>query len=131
MKRTGICLEDIAAWHNLTRAVERAARGKRYRREVTDYLANLDANLAALQSQILDGSVPLGNVTRFHIRDPKFNTIQIKATASQKGRVGLGQRVCSGRLSRHLDIFRLTTRGLERGRRLGSLPSATISSNKR
>jgi voltage-gated potassium channel len=42
------------------------------------------------------------------------NTIQIKATASQKGRVGCGQPLCSGRLSRHFDILRLTTRGLER-----------------
>jgi adenylate cyclase len=59
------------------------------------------------------------------------NTVQIKATASQKGRVGFGQLPCSGLLSRHFDIFRLTTRGLERWRRLGSLPSTTISSNKR
>jgi hypothetical protein len=41
--------------------------------------------------------------------------------------VGLGQWLCSGRLSRHFDIFRLTTRELERGRRLGSLPSATLT----
>jgi hypothetical protein len=46
--------------------------------------------------------------------DIRGNTIQIKATASQKGRVGCGQPLCSGRLSRHFDILRLTTRGLER-----------------
>jgi transposase len=34
-------------------------------------------------------------------------------------------------LSRHFDIFRFTTRGLEQRRRLGSWPSATISSHKR
>jgi hypothetical protein len=75
MKRTGISLEAIASWHNLTRAVERAARGKRYRHEVMTFLANLDANLSALRSQILDGSVLLGEVTEFHIRDPKPRVI--------------------------------------------------------
>ena len=75
MKRTGICLEEIASWDNLTRAVERAARGKRYHPEVTAFLTHLDANLGVLQSQILDGTVVLGEVRRFHIRDPKPRVI--------------------------------------------------------
>lgn len=75
MKRTRIDLEAIASWHPLNRALERAARGKRYRPEVMAFLANADAHLAALQSQILDGTVPVGNMRRFHIRDPKPRVI--------------------------------------------------------
>ena len=75
MKRTRIELDDIASWHNLNCALERAARGKRYRPEVMAFLASADANLAALQSQVLASTVPLGNMTRFHIRDPKPRVI--------------------------------------------------------
>jgi hypothetical protein len=75
MKRTRIELDDIASWHNLNRALERAARGKRYRPEVMAFLEKADANLARLQSQVLAGTVPVGNMTRFHIRDPKPRVI--------------------------------------------------------
>ncbi len=75
MKRTAIRIEDIASWHNLARAVERAARGKRYRPEVGAFVAHLDRNLAVLRTQILDGTVPVGLSTRFHIRDPKPRVI--------------------------------------------------------
>ena len=75
MKRVRIELGDIASWQNLNRALERAARGKRYRPEVIAFLANADANLAALQAQLLDGALPLGVTTRFRIRDPKPRVI--------------------------------------------------------
>ncbi len=75
MKPTRIALEDVASWDNLTRALERAARGKRYRPEVMAFLARADAHLAELQSQMLDGTVPLGRMTRFRIRDPKPRVI--------------------------------------------------------
>ena len=39
------------------------------------FLENADDNLAALQSQVLASTVPLGNMTRFHIRDPKPRVI--------------------------------------------------------
>jgi hypothetical protein len=75
MKRTTIRLEDIASWHNLTVAVERAARGKRYNPEVMAFLEHCDDNLRLLQAQILDGTVSVGVMTRFHIRDPKPRVI--------------------------------------------------------
>jgi len=75
MKRTRIELDEIASWHNLNLALERAARGKRYRPEVMAFLESADVNLATLQSQLLAGTVPLGNMTRFHIRDPKPRVI--------------------------------------------------------
>jgi hypothetical protein len=75
MKRTAIRLKEIASWHNLTHAVERAARGKRYRPEVRAFLDHFDRNIATLQVQIFDGTVPLGIMTRFQIRDPKPRVI--------------------------------------------------------
>jgi hypothetical protein len=75
VQRAAIQLDDIASWHNLTRAVERAARGKRSRPEVMAFLERFDQNLTALQTQILDGTVPVGVMTRFHIRDPKPRVI--------------------------------------------------------
>ena len=75
MKRALIRLDDIASWPNLTRAVERAARGKRARPEVVAFLARFDHNLTTLQAQILDGTVPVGVMTRLHIRDPKPRVI--------------------------------------------------------
>ncbi|MGE0681673.1 MAG: reverse transcriptase domain-containing protein [Candidatus Binatia bacterium] len=75
MKRVTIQLEDIASWDNLTRAVERAARGKRYRAEVMDFLQHWETNLATLRTQILDGTVPVGIMTRFDIYDPKPRVI--------------------------------------------------------
>lgn len=47
-------------------------------------------------------------------------------TVSSAGLVGWGQLRCSGRLTPQLDILRLITRGLRRGRRFGS-GSARIS----
>lgn len=75
MQRVAIPLDAIAAWPNLLRAVERAARGKRQRPEVVAFLADLDANLTTLQRQIIDGTVPVGEMTPFHIRDPKPRVI--------------------------------------------------------
>lgn len=75
MHRVTINLDEIASWPNLIRAVERASRGKRHRPDVVAFLARLDANLSMLQAQILDGTVPVGVMTRFHIRDPKPRVI--------------------------------------------------------
>jgi retron-type reverse transcriptase len=75
MKRVTISVDEIASWSNLTRAVERAARGKRHRADVVTFLAHFDANLTTLQAQILDGTVPVGVMSRFHIRDPKPRVI--------------------------------------------------------
>lgn len=75
MKRVRIALDEIASWPNLTRAVERATRGKRHRPDVVAFLADFDANLTTLQAQILDDTVPVGVMTRFQIRDPKPRVI--------------------------------------------------------
>lgn len=71
MKRSRIGLDVIADWHNLVAAFQRAARGKGQRDEVRRFRADLDRELARLRSAILDGSVNVGRMRRFCIRDPK------------------------------------------------------------
>lgn len=80
MKRSTIQLDDIASWDNLTRAVERAARGKRYRAEVVEFLAHLDDNLTLLRAQILAGVVSSGWIHSLHGR---FRVLGDLATTGQ------------------------------------------------
>ena len=71
MKRSRIGLDIIADWHNLVAAFQRAARGKGDRDEVRLFSADLDCELARLGTAILAGSVEVGRLRRFCIRDPK------------------------------------------------------------
>lgn len=74
-RRSTVRLEDVAALDNLAAAFWRAARGKRRRPDVAAFAARLDAELAALQAEILAGRVPVGTMRVFRIRDPKPRTI--------------------------------------------------------
>ena len=69
--RTKVTLAEIADWSNLVAAVERAQRGKRFSPEVLAFHAGMDSRLAEMREGILNGSVVVGECTRFHIRDPK------------------------------------------------------------
>lgn len=71
MQRSSLRLADIADWHNLAAAFCEAARGKAARPDVIAFRADLDRELAALRRDILDGSVRLGEMRAFRIRDPK------------------------------------------------------------
>ncbi len=71
MKRSRITLEEVADWHNLTLAFHRAARGKGGRLEVRRFRADLDEEISRLRKDILDGSIEVGRMRRFSIRDPK------------------------------------------------------------
>ena len=75
MKRKRIDLPVILERNNLVRAVYQAARGKRQRPEVVDFVTNLDTRLDALTTRVLDGTVQLGRHRTFHIRDPKPRVI--------------------------------------------------------
>ena len=55
----------------LTAAAYRAAAGKRRRPEVAAYMRNLFGESARLRTDILDGSVEVGKMKQFAIRDPK------------------------------------------------------------
>lgn len=75
MRRSRVGLAAIADWHNLAAAFWRAARGKGQREEVRRFRANLNGELARLRESLLDGSVEVGRMRSFHIRDPKHRTI--------------------------------------------------------
>jgi hypothetical protein len=73
--RALVRLEDVAALDHLAWAFWRAARGKRRRPDVRAFESRLDHELAALSRDILDGSVAVGAMRVFEIRDPKRRTI--------------------------------------------------------
>ncbi|MEI2808615.1 MAG: RNA-directed DNA polymerase [Albidovulum sp.] len=71
MRRSRVGLADIADWHNLAAAFRRAARGKSERDEVRLFRAGLNGELARLREALLNGSVEVGRMRSFRIRDPK------------------------------------------------------------
>lgn len=71
MKRVGNLLPQIVDRDNLLRAFLRARRGCRAAREVVDFAADLDRNLARMAARIADGSIAVGRFTSFTICDPK------------------------------------------------------------
>lgn len=75
MRRSGVSLAEVASLENLTRAFWRAAQGKRERLDVVRFAAALDLELAGLGAAIRDGSVQVGEMHSFEIRDPKRRTI--------------------------------------------------------
>ncbi|MCP3883119.1 MAG: RNA-dependent DNA polymerase [Sulfitobacter sp.] len=71
MKRSAVSIRDVADWHNLAAAFRRAATGKGQRDEVRLFRAGLDGELARLRLEILGGTVEVGRMRCFRIRDPK------------------------------------------------------------
>jgi len=74
-RRSRVSLDDIAALDTLARAFWQAGRAKRGRDEVRGFSSNLDAELARLHDDILDGRAPEGRWTCFFIHDPKSRRI--------------------------------------------------------
>lgn len=75
MKRQGHLIEKIADLENLHLAFYKAQKGKAGKREVFEYGKRLQANLLALQGQILAGEVETGDYHYFTIYDPKERLI--------------------------------------------------------
>lgn len=75
MKRTGHLMERIAALDNLYLAFAKARRGKLAKAEVKKFAENLDANIAQMRQEILEGTVVVGEYRYFKIRDPKERVI--------------------------------------------------------
>lgn len=75
MKRQTVTLAELADWHRLCAAAQRAARGKRDRSAVQQYFANFEANTSVLRHALLDGQLPCGQFRAFVIRDPKRRVI--------------------------------------------------------
>jgi hypothetical protein len=83
VKRLRIDLAEVAARDNLLLAVARALRGKRHRPAVQAWLAQLEAELAALAAGILHGSLPQAPHRRFTIHDPKTREISAAPLAER------------------------------------------------
>ena len=79
MKRSPVSLADIAEWSNLCNAFFLAARGKRARRDVVAFGADLENQVAKLRVEILNGDVPVGKFRAFRVYDPKPRLIQAPA----------------------------------------------------
>lgn len=75
MKRINIEIADIAARDNLLLALWQAARGKRNREVVCQWLRNPNFYLRQLQQSLYDSTAPEGVYRRFEIRDPKVRVI--------------------------------------------------------
>jgi retron-type reverse transcriptase len=75
MRRSAVGIAEIAGWDNLARAFHRAALGRRGRGDVEAFRAGLEDELSRLQAELTSGSVAVGRMRRFTIRDPKLRTI--------------------------------------------------------
>ena len=75
MKRKKNLLEKIVDLDNLYTAYWKARKGKEAKHEVQKYASNVDANILALQQQLLNGNVAVGNYRYFTIFDPKQRLI--------------------------------------------------------
>ena len=71
MKRSRIGLADIADWHQLSAAYQRAARSAGDSPAVTRFAADLNRQLASMRQAMLEESLEVGNMSAFRIRDPK------------------------------------------------------------
>ncbi len=71
MKRVSITLEDIAAFDNLARAAQQAARAKRDRTDIQRFFQRFDTHLNQLAQDIRESRMPYGRFRQFAIRDPK------------------------------------------------------------
>jgi hypothetical protein len=79
MNRSPVSLADVADWHTLAAAFHQAGRGKAARPDVARFRQRLERELAALRHDILDGSIRLGEMRAFRIRDPKPRLIHAPA----------------------------------------------------
>ncbi len=75
MKRIRIDLESIAHRKNLVLALHKAARGKRFRRDIAAFLRYVDGHLNQMSKDILAGQMPYGRFREFYIFDPKKRLI--------------------------------------------------------
>jgi hypothetical protein len=75
MKRDGALLGAIADPGNLRLAFWKASKGKRAKADCRAFQENLDANLSALQAELVAGRVRVGGYHYFTIHDPKERTI--------------------------------------------------------
>jgi retron-type reverse transcriptase len=71
MKRIGGLWPELISWKNLEGALHRAARGKRKRPDVAEFLLNWEPRLIELQRQLQSGEYLPGGYRTFAVREPK------------------------------------------------------------
>ncbi len=75
MKRVGHLMEQIASIDNLYLAFQKASRGKHDKKEVLLFGQHFDAEIARLHTELLDGTIAIGQYRYFTIHDPKERII--------------------------------------------------------
>ncbi|MCO6493222.1 MAG: RNA-directed DNA polymerase [Phaeodactylibacter sp.] len=83
MRRANYLLPGIADPDNLRLASWKAAKGKRYAREVLAYQEDLEENLWHLREQIQEGKVEVGDYRYFKVYEPKERQICASAFGEQ------------------------------------------------
>lgn len=83
MKRANNLLSVIADMENIRIASWRAAKGKRYAKEVMDFQSQLEANCLEIQHQLLSGKVTVGDYRYFKVFEPKERQICASAFREQ------------------------------------------------
>ena len=71
MKRHGNLWDSVVAWENLLHAARNARRGKRDRAAVQRFEFDLEANLLALQAELVSGAYRPGGFTTRWITPPR------------------------------------------------------------
>jgi RNA-directed DNA polymerase len=71
LKRVGGLWPQIVSFSNLLGAAEKAAAGKRKRRDVAAFLMNLEGEVLQLQRELSGGGYRPGPYRSFTIQDPK------------------------------------------------------------
>jgi retron-type reverse transcriptase len=75
MRKTPLPFEEVYTLENLYHAWHKVSLGKSKNASVLDFYRNLDSNLAAIASELRDGTYKPGPLNRFLIRDPKERII--------------------------------------------------------
>lgn len=71
MKRVGNFWPQVVSFENLYAAAKAAARGKRFRPDVANFLLNLEPELVLLQRELEDGNYQPGGYRTFQVHEPK------------------------------------------------------------
>ena len=75
MKRVGHLMEQIASLDNLYLAFQKASRGKHDKKEILLFEQHFDTEIAQLHTELLDGTIAIGQYRYFTIYDPKERII--------------------------------------------------------
>jgi RNA-directed DNA polymerase len=75
MRRANGLFDRIVERENLRLAVCRALRGKRQRPDARQFVAQLDKRLSCMAAELRSGTIEVGRMNQFVIRDPKERVI--------------------------------------------------------